>query len=314
MSSPLKDTDVLVTGGNGFIGSNLVRRLIKEEANVHVFSLNNNNLNDIKGKIKFYRIDIKNYDDVKSAIEKISPEKIFHLASVVSLSRDIKDMELIVNTKITGTMNIIKALENVDYDCFVNTGTCEEYGNNNPPFREDMLPMPISPYSAANVSMTFFCKMLYDTNGLPITTLRLFTCYGPYQKPVMLIPYVIRSVIEGNPIRMTKGEQKRDFNYIDDTIKALILSCKEKKSIGEIINIGTGKSHRISDVVNKIINMMRMPVKASFGDMPYRKPEIWDLRADNSKAKKLINWEPETSLETGLKKTIDWYKMDAGIL
>ncbi|MDI6721162.1 MAG: SDR family NAD(P)-dependent oxidoreductase [Candidatus Aenigmarchaeota archaeon] len=307
MLSSLDGADVLVTGGNGFIGCHLVRRLIELGASVHVFSLNSNNLHDIIDKINFYRVDVRDYDSVKTNVEKIEPQKIFHLAAVVNVSRDVKEMEPIVDVKIKGTLNLIKSMDDIDCDCFVNTGTCEEYGQNKPPFREDMTPMPVSPYSAANASMTIFCKMLYETNGFPITTLRQFTCYGPGQKPSMLIPYVIISALKKETIKMTGGKQKRDFNYIDDAVESFILASTEKKSLGEVINIGTGESRKIKGVVGMILDMMGNPV-VDFGSVPYRKTEIWDIRADNSKAKTVIGWEPKTSLQDGLKKTIEWYK------
>ena len=308
MTPDLKDSEVIVTGGNGFIGSNLVRRLVNMGSKVHVFSLHDDKIRDIKDKIKFYNVDVRDYISVKNACEQIQPDKIFHLASVVNLSRDIRDMDIIMDVKIRGTMNMIKALDNSDFDCFINTGTCEGYGQNTPPFEESMCPMPISPYSSANASMSIFCKMLYESNGIPITTLRQFTCYGPWQISKMLIPYVIKSSIKGDKIILTSGEQRRDFNYVDDAVESFILAATEKNAIGEIINIGTGESHRVYDIVNMIIKLTGGITKPDFGAIPHRKPEIWNIVADNSKAKKILGWEPKTYIEEGLRKTIDWYK------
>ncbi|MBI2579914.1 MAG: GDP-mannose 4,6-dehydratase [Candidatus Aenigmarchaeota archaeon] len=306
MSVDFDDMDVLVTGGNGFIGSHLVTALAERGANVHVFSLNNNNIRDIP-RVKFFRIDVRDFDAVRNAVKSISPKKVFHLAAIVNVSRDMKDAWPIADVKINGTLNMIRALEGTDYDCFINTGTCEEYGQNKPPFTEDMMPMPVSPYSASNASATIMCKMLHDVNGLPLTTLRQFTCYGPGQKPGMLIPYVITSAIENKDIRLTGGEQKRDFNYVDDAVDSFLKAAVEKRAAGEIINIGTGKSHKIMDVVTSIIKISGSSSKPLFGTVPYREQEIWDIRADISKAESILGWKPATSLAEGLERTIEWY-------
>ena len=305
MFSSLKDVDVLVTGGNGFIGSHLVRRLASIGARLHLISLNNWNIKGIDG-VKFHHTDITDYESVKKSFTEVKPSKIFHLAAEVNLSHELKDAGRIADVKIRGTMNLIRALDGIDYDCFVNTGTCEEYGLNKSPFREDMMPIPITPYSASSAAATLMCKMFHDTNGLPILTLRQFTCYGPGQKSGMLIPYVITSALAGKEIRMTPGEQKRDFNFVEDAVESFLLASVKKSAIGEIINVGTGKSRKVKDVVETILGMMGNPVKPSF-DMPYRKPEIWDLVSDSSKAEKILGWKPKTPFESGLKRTIDWY-------
>lgn len=307
MRSDFDGMDVLVTGGNGFIGSHLSKALAENGANVHVFSLNNGNIKKIPG-VRFYRIDVRNYNAVRKAVKSISPKKVFHLAAMVNVSRSLKDMWPVVDVKINGTMNLIRALEKTDYDCFINTGTCEEYGSNKPPFFEGMAPLPVSPYSASNASVTLMCSMLHDVNGIPVTTLRQFTCYGPGQKPRMLIPYVIKSAIENRDISLTEGRQKRDFNYIDDAVDSFLKAAVEKRAIGETINIGTGKSRKVRDVVSDIIKISGSSAKPLFGAVPYREHEIWDIRADISKAKRLLGWEPRTSLSEGLSKTIEWYR------
>ncbi len=305
--SSLGGASVLVTGGNGFIGSHLVERLADEGAAVHVLSRSDVNIRGM-GNVIFHKADIRDYGAVKNVVNEAEPKKIFHLAAMVNLSREMKDLKPVMETKINGTLNLLNALDGIDYDCFINTGTCEEYGSNHPPFREDMTPRPISHYSAANASVTSICRMLYETNALPILTLRQFTCYGPGQKPSMLIPYVISSAMTGNDIRLTKGEQKRDFNYVDDAVESFMKASAEKRAIGEVINIGTGESRRITDVVASILSITNSSAKPLFGAIPYRKPEIWEIRADISKAERILGWRPVTGMEDGLKRTVEWYR------
>src|SRR3989338_6571395 len=261
--SSLGGIRVLVTGGNGFIGSHLAERLAGEGAAVHVLSRNDDSIRGMKNVV-FHKTDVRDYDAVKKAVDEAEPEKVFHLAAMVNLSREMKDLKPGMETKKNGTLNLLDALDGIDYDCFINTGTCEEYGSNTPPFREDMTPRPISHYSSANASVTSICRMLYEKNGLPILTLRQFTCYGPGQKPGMLIPYVISSALSGNDIRLTKGEQKRDFNYVDDAVESFVKASAEKRAVGEVINIGTGRSHRIMDVVASILSITKSSAKPLF--------------------------------------------------
>lgn len=305
--SSLGGANVLITGGNGFIGSHLVKRLAGEGAAVHVLSRSDENIRGMENVI-FHKADIRDYGVVKNAVNEAEPEKIFHLAAIVNVSREMKDMKPVMETKINGTLNLLNALDGTDYDCFINTGTCEEYGSNPPPFREDMPPRPISHYSAANASVTSICRMLYETNGLPILTLRQFTCYGPGQKTGMLIPYVISSALSGDDIRLTKGEQKRDFNYVDDAVESFMKASSEKRAIGEVINVGTGESRRIMDVVASILSITKSSAKPLFGAVPYRKPEIWEIRANITKAERILGWKPVTGMEDGLKKTVEWYR------
>ena len=143
--SSFSDMRVLVTGGNGFIGSHLVRRLAGEGAAVHVLSRSDENIRGMENVV-FHKADIRDYDSVKGVVDEAEPEKVFHLAAMVNLSRELKDMKPVMETKINGTLNLLGALDGKDYDCFVNTGTCEEYGSKTPPFIEDMHTRPISHY------------------------------------------------------------------------------------------------------------------------------------------------------------------------
>jgi UDP-glucose 4-epimerase len=307
------DERVLVTGVSGFIGSHLARRLVNEGAKVYGFVRSGTGsdtwrIKDILNKIDIFCIDIRNYELVLPAIRKIEPVKIFHLAANINVSRSLHLLPEMVDTNITGTLNLLQALDRIEYDCFVNTGTSEEYGNNPTPFREDHPMMPVSPYSASKASTTLFCQMLHKTIGLPITTLRPFLTYGPMQEANMLVPSVIKSTIEGRIIEMTKGEQTREFNYVDDVVDGFIRASISPRAMGEIINIGNGIEYRIVDVVQLILNLMESTLKPKIGALPYRPGEAWHFFCDNSKARDILAWEPKVDLEEGLKKTIAWYQ------
>ncbi len=304
---PLKGSTVLVTGGLGFIGSHLVHRLLVEGCEVHVFgNTETHNVSDILNKIKIHKVDLRRFDDVKREVGRIKPVKIFHLASYVNVSRTL-DPEMMIENNFGGTVNLLKAAESVDYDCFINTGTCEEYGTNPVPFTEDQVPNPVSPYSVSKVKTTIFCQSYQKETGRPVITLRPFLTYGPFQRNNFLISYVITSALFGNEIKTTKGEQAREFNYVSDIIEGYVLASMSGCAVGEIINIGNGKEYKIRDVISKILAIVGSKVKVD-NSLPYREGEAMHFYCSNEKARRLLGWQPKVSLDEGLNKTIEWYK------
>lgn len=304
--SNLNDVRVLVTGANGFVGSHLTRRLIKENADIFVFARDNNKIKDISNKITSYNIDITKFHDVKEIVAKIQPEKIYHLAAFNDVRRLPSLMDKLIQVNVQGTVNLLNALDD-RYDCFVNTGTCEEYGNGAAPFVEEQLPMPVSPYSASKVAATMICHMYNKTLGRPIVNIRPFLTYGPNQDATMLIPQVITSCLSKKTFKMTKGEQTRDFNYVEDVVDAYIKASTTKSAIGEVINIGSGKESKIIDVVEKIVKMMKNPIEIKVGALPCRPGEVMHFYSNNTKAKKILGWHPKIDLDEGLRRTIKWY-------
>ncbi len=309
----LAGSRVLVTGGLGFIGSHLVRRLLREKCEVHVLGTGSRqNVSDIASYLKIHDVDLRRYRDVELSLTKINPEKIFHLAANVNVSRTVNSSEMLDNN-FNGTVNLLKAAEKIDYDCFINTGTCEEYGTAKAPFTESQKPQPVSPYSESKARTTEYCIDYQKKTGRPIIVLRPFLTYGPYQKNRFFVSYVITSALFNKPITTTKGEQTREFNHVSDIIDGFVLASNCEAAVGEIINVGNGKEYTIRFVLKKILGLMKSDVKVEHS-LPYRDNEIMHLFCSNAKARKLLKWKPKTSLEEGLKDTIAWYrkKFDSG--
>jgi nucleoside-diphosphate-sugar epimerase len=308
----LKNTRVLITGVSGFIGSHLAARLVKEGAKVYGLAKTSSNLRrlkDITNKVVIHHADITDAAAVKASLTAIKPQKIFHLAAYVDTSRSPELMEKMVDINLKGTLNLLQALDGIHCDCFINTGASEEYGDNTAPFHEDQIPKPVSPYSASKASTTLFCQMLHKTLALPIITLRLFLTYGPRQQGDMLIPSLITKTSLGQEFEMTKGEQTRDFNYIDDVVDAYIRASICPSAIGELINIGSGLEYKIIDVVEMVLSMMGSQMRPRAGALDYRPGEAMRFYCDNTKAREILGWQPKISLENGLKNTINWYRV-----
>ncbi len=306
----LQGKNVLVTGGVGFIGSHLAERLVKERASVSIIKKKTSDtlsIDSFKDKISIYDCDLKDYPSVKKVIRSARPDIVFHLASFTSPERDV-DVRFVMENNFFSTVNLFKAL-NGKFDLFINTGTCEEYGNGPVPFDEGQLPISVSPYSASKIITTYYCGMLHMAYNLPIITLRPFLTYGPRQRnSKMLIPSSILNAFQNEPLKMTKGDQTRDFIHVSDVVEGYILAAKSKKALGEIINIGSGKEYKIKDVVQKVYGLVGGKAKPLIGAIPYRVGETMHFYCSNKKAKKLIGWQPEVKFDDGLKSTVDWYK------
>lgn len=311
MTTKLKDSRILVTGGLGFIGFHLVRRLINEKA--HIFILDKSKMRhtpwfrEFSEGIDSYSCNLTDLNKLQSIIKDIEPEYIFHLAASLNRERSFSIANEVIQTNVQGTINLMHSLDGISYDRFVYPSTSEVYGNNEAPFREDQMPDPISPYSASKYAAEVFCKLFQKTFGLPIVVLRLFNPYGECQRTDLLIPNVIVSCLLKKGLKMTKGEQTREFNYVEDIVDGMVRAASINGAVGEVINLGSGLEHTVREVAEKIVSMMGNPIKLLFGATPYRKNEIWRMFCDNAKAKHILGWRPRYTLDSGLRKTIRWY-------
>lgn len=307
----LKGARVFLTGLSGFIGSHLGRRLVNEGSRVFALVRRNSDLwrvKDLKRDIIIVTGDLMDADAVRRALREIRPTIVFHLASRVDMSRSFDLLEDMVGINITGTLNIIRGLKNQDVTCFITAGASEEYGDADVPFREDQLPCPASPYSATKASVTMICRMLNTGLSLPMVTLRPSPTYGPFQTNDMLIPHCIARALRGETIRMTKGDQGRDFVHVADVVEGFVRAAQIQEALGEVINLGSGREYSLKDVVDMIVTMTKSLSRVEREALPYRKGEAMHFLSDTSKARRLLGWVPKIELEDGLRETISWYR------
>ena len=306
----MNDSRVLVTGGSGFIGSHLVKRLVKMGAEVHLLSRNrsiidNVRLKDVWSKLKIVNADIRNFDSL-APLKKLEPEIVFHLAAYHHVGDSFTHFSEALDTNCLGTSNLLEALE--EYERFVYTSTSEVYGlQSSLPFKEEMTPHPISPYAIGKYAGELYSLMKYNM-GYPVIVLRPFNVYGPYQSVEALIPEMITDCLAEKPIRVTEGKQTREFNYIDDVIDGFTSAARVKAAVGKVMNLGSSEEISVRDLVLKIVELTKSKSKVAFGALPYRPTEIWRMFCDNTKAKEILDWTPKIGLEEGLRRTVLWFQ------
>ena len=306
-----KGESVLVTGGTGFIGSHLSRRLVGEGATVSVISRGNapvDLISDISDRINICKAEITDLDFLQDFVKKVRPKLVFHLAANVNVSPDFDLIKSLIDINLLGTINMLKASAEADsVKKFVFLGTSDVYGPSDSPSSESQAANPISSYGASKAAAEIFCRYLAGQHSIPLVILRPFIVYGGGQSPAMFIPNLILSALKGEDFSMTGGEQTRDFLYVEDLIDACVIAGHCSDANGEIINIASGKETSLTKVAEGIMSLLDNPVKLRLGVLPYRENERWHVMADINKARRLLGWEPETNLIIGLEKTIHWY-------
>ncbi len=301
---------VAITGGGGFIGTNLIRRLLDLGYELHLLWKKSSDpwrLEDVKGQIIFHNTDIVNQTNLKSLLTKVNPSVIFHMATHSSY-RNQEDVREIFDTGVLGTLNLLLATKDIPYKIFINIGSSSEYGFKEKPMKENDLLEPISFYAAAKSGQTLLCQTFSYQYKKPIVTIRPFSVYGPYEQKDRFIPTITRALINKKTINLTGGKQRRDFIYIDDLVD-LYLKTIEKgyKLSGKILNAGTGHEYTNDEIVKILFKVTSQKTKIVKGRFPKR---MWDTPhwvADIEATKKLLNWKPRFSLEKGLKANYDWF-------
>src|SRR3989344_4775230 len=315
---------VLVTGADGFIGSHLTERLVNYGANVIIFVKDNsllhgsnlpklNNLSHLKDNVKVLSGNIASHDII-NLIKRERPEIIFHLAADAYVNKSFNQPREVIQTNVDGTLNILHACLNEDMKPaefikrIVVTSSSEVYGTYDSPIKEDFEMRPSSPYGASKVAADRLAYSYYFTYNLPIAIIRPFNTYGPrhtYDAP----PKFISLALSGEDITVFgDGEQSRDLMYVEDTVNGFLIMGSHENAIGEAVNFGTGKDTKIIDLAKRVIQISGSNSKIIH--LPPRLSEVKRLCCDNSKARRLFNWEAKISIDEGLRKNIEWVKQD----
>ena len=299
------DSHILVIGGNGFIGSNVVAHAVM--LGWQVTSISASQPQTPQAGVTYLSADISAKAEVADAIGGLSFTDVVNCGGYVdhTLLRD--GGRRAVEIHFSGVLNLIEALDRQKLAGFVNIGSADEYGSVVAPQSEQTRETPISPYSLGKVAATHFLQMLGRTEAFPATTLRIFLTYGPGQKPNRFLPHIISGCLKGKSFPTSAGEQLRDFCYIDDVVAAIFRALQTPAAHGAVINVASGVPVSIRLIIQTVRDIIGAG-EPQFGTIPYRWGENMAVYADVSAAKSVLSWAAQTTLQTGLAKTIDWIR------
>jgi nucleoside-diphosphate-sugar epimerase len=309
----LQDKKVLVTGGAGFIGSALVRALLKEKADITVFdnffSGDMLNLIDVQNRIKILNGDILSRKFV-NILKGNDIEYVFHLAAEPYIPDCYDRPEKFFEVNANGTMNVMLACRDAGVKRIVHYSSSEVYGTaKSVPMTEEHPTLPLSTYSVSKLAADRMCFTLHHEQKVPIIVLRPFNTYGPRETHPYIIPELITQLSTSNNLKLGNIKASRDLTFVEDSVQAAILLMKEKKAVGDVFNAGTGKDWTVEHLANIIGELSGFDsVNIEVEKNRIRPLDVQRLNADSSKLKKLTGWEPKVDLKTGLEKTIEWYK------
>lgn len=310
---------ILVTGAAGFIGSNLVDKLISEKWNVlgvdnfdnhYDHNLKRQNLKEAKKdrNFRFYELDILEFDRLKKVFKEEKPSKVIHLAARPGVRSSIKNPQFCAKNNIEGTVNLLKLSVDFGVDQFIFASSSSVYGQSKrlPFYENDSINSIISPYGASKRSAEFFVEAFYRSYGLRSIIFRFFTVYGRRGRPDMAPSLFSKAILMGKKIRRYgEGESFRDYTYIDDILDAILLGVKCDLDF-EIINLGNNQPIRLNDFIRTLEKLSGK--KAEIESLPYQKGDVERTWANVVKARKLLGWEPKVKLERGLKQYLTWLK------
>ncbi len=305
---------IVITGGAGFIGSNLATELSKEKESevIIVDDLSTgrvSNLEKINKNINLVRGSITDLQLLKGIFKDV--DYVFHQAAIPSVPRSIKDPIASNNANVNGTLNVLVAAKDCNVKKVIYASSSSVYGDTPElPKREDMVPNPLSPYAVTKLLGEYYCKVFNEVYGLKTISLRYFNVYGPRQDPysdyAAVIPRFINRVLENKPpVIYGDGEQTRDFTFVKDVVRANIQAMKSDAN--GVYNIASGNRISINELANVIMKLMGRNLKPI-----HEAPREGDIRhslGDISSAKKTLSYEPQYSVEEGLRRTIKWFRL-----
>ena len=302
----LKNKSILVVGGTWFIGKNLVEKLLQYGPKITCLSLKQKKDRIIHKNLKYIFCDYSNFKALKGKLNK-PYDYVVNLGGYIDHSKFFIKGKSIIEDHFYSTINLLLHLKRKKLKRYIHIGTCDEYGENSSPIKENSREDPISSYAFAKLASINLVIMLNKTEDFPSTVLRLFLVYGPYQKNDRLIPQVINGCLKKKFFPVSKGNQLRDFCYVDDIVNAIILSLIHKKAVGQIFNVGSGNPVSVKFIISKISKMIKQG-NPQFNKIKFRKNENLKLYPSINKIKRFLRWKPKVNLTEGLVKTIRYYK------
>ncbi len=299
-SSAFSRKKILVTGASGFIGTHLCNKLHRNGAEVHGVSRVEHP--EDENNVHWWQGDMADINMTRKVLNEIRPDIIFHLASHVAGARNLELVLPTFHDNLTTTVNILSVATELDCNRIIITGSLEEPDNCN------VEVIPSSPYAASKWAGSAYARMFRTLYKTPVALARLFMVYGPGQKDLSkLIPYVTLSLLRKETPKLSSGQRQVDWIYVEDVVDGLLLMAQTPDIEDRTIELGSGVLVPVRTVVEKLANIIDPEIKPVFGHIPERPME--QVRVANTEDScSVIGWRPKTSLENGLKNTVDWYR------
>jgi NAD dependent epimerase/dehydratase len=313
---------VLVTGADGFIGSHLTEALVRRGTKVRAFVMYNSFNSwgwldrlpeDVRASLDVFAGDIRDPHGVRKAMEGC--DTVLHLAALIAIPYSYHSPDTYVDTNVKGTLNVVQAARELGVEKVVHTSTSEVYGTaRTVPISEEHPLQGQSPYSASKIGADHIALSFHASFGTPVSVIRPFNTYGPRQSARAVIPSIIIQILGGaKRLKLGALHPTRDFCYIDDTVAGFIAVAQSPRSVGEVINTGSGHEISIGELARMICRLMGrdLPVEEDAQRLRPAKSEVERLLADVSKAAALVDWRPKFTgregFEDGLRRTIEWF-------
>lgn len=303
---------VLVTGGTGFIGTELIPKLV--ELGYDVYSLERyvtgRYILGERKSVKSVFADIRDYFAIKEIVRHIQPDVVIHLAAVSPVAYSYEHPQETIETNLTGTINLSEAcLREVNhFRQFLFASTSETYGNGPTPKTEQTPQNPNSPYAVSKLACEKYLIYMKSAHNFPVTILRNFNTYGRKKNTHFVVERIIVQMLRGKTVRLGDPTPIRDFLYVDDHVNSYVSCLENEKGKGDVFNFCTGRSISIEELVQKIAELADFKGDINWNTIPSRPLDIKELVGDYTKAKHLLGWEPKNTFEEGLQKTINFWR------
>jgi nucleoside-diphosphate-sugar epimerase len=307
----------LVTGGAGFIGSNLTRALLQQGHRVRVFDNFSTgrriNLEEIQADIELMEADLRDVEALKRAVQGI--QHIFHIGALPSVQRSVEDPFTTHDVNVTGTLNLLLAARDAGVERMVFSSSSSVYGDTPTlPKQEDMLPQPLSPYALSKLAGEHYLRIFHQLYGIKTFSLRYFNVFGPRQDPAShyaaVIPLFVDALCNGRPIYVDgDGGQTRDFTFVADVVLGnMCCMTAPDAAAGGVFNLAWGYRTAIKELAQQIADQLSVPLEAVH--RPPRAGDVRDSQADSTRARTLLGWDPQVPFEDGLRRTIEWFRQN----
>ena len=303
-------TRVVVTGGTGFVGANLVRRLIADRCQVHLLVRPESSswrIDAIRDRVTLHTVRLSDATSVRSVLKPIEPRWVFHLAAHGAYSWETDEAQM-HETNVLGTEVLLKAATDLGVEMFVNTGSSSEYGRQDHAPAETESTRPETPYGRTKAMATSICSHDADYHGARVRTLRLYSAYGPFEDPRRLLPSLIVHGRRGVFPPLVNPQTARDFVYVDDVVDACLSAAQHHGGEpGAIYNVGTGVQTTVREAVEVARRVLRVPAEPKWGTMRAR---AWDTDtwvADSGRIRRELGWEPRFAFEAGFRQMVAWF-------